>query len=124
MVMSAFRSSVEHAFFAAFENETWLNPKYRWNGSDVVKDETWDMMPSAVHDADCQAMESGYYAATLHNWNRAAAEYRDNCIAEAKRLYPKRRWNRTLIRARAWARYSGILIWGGNGYKWRGGLAA
>jgi len=92
------------------DNAVILDAGYTWNGSNVVVDTATDMLASAVHDAHCQGMEAGAYAQTLKNWRMAAAEYRRNCIEAG------------MPRWRAWARYMGVLVGGGNEYKWRGSL--
>lgn len=94
-------------FFTCSELSVSFRPSYAWNGSNAVVDTVHDMLASAVHDAECQAMELGIYQASWRNWWRAAREYRRNCIDEG--MNP----------ARAYVRSTGILIGGGNGYKWR-----
>jgi len=83
---------------------------YAWNGSNVVADTATDMRASAVHDAQSQAMGLGIYEPTLKNWRRAASEYRHNCMVDG------------MTTTRAFVRYTGILIGGGNSFKWRGSL--
>lgn len=80
---------------------------YAWNGSNVVADVNECMRASAIHDAHCQGMEEGIYVPSLRNWIEAAAEYRHNCIADG------------MPRWRAWARYTGVVVGGGNQVKWR-----
>lgn len=94
----------------ADDNAVVLDVGYTWNGSNVVVDTKSDMLASAIHDAHCQGMAQGAYHQSLKNWRMAASEYRHNCIQHG------------MPRWRAWTRYLGILIGGGNGYKWRGSL--
>jgi len=70
------------------------------------------MRASALHDVQAQLMHDRVvWLATLSNWNRAAREYASNCVEDGMRRF------------RAWGmRYGGILVGGGNGYKWRGVL--
>ena len=89
------------------ENVILLREAYRWNGSNVVTDTKADMLASGIHDAQCQGMKDGIYRASLRNWERAAREYRRNCITGG------------MSRIRAYARYTGLLVGGGNGYKFR-----
>lgn len=89
-----------------------LKKGYRWNGSNVVVDTRTDMRASAIHDLQAQMMLNGkIFLPTLSNWRRAAQEYASNCVQDG------------MARFRAWGlRFTGILVGGGNGYKWRGSL--
>jgi len=103
-------TTMENPHFNITANFMTLLEGYTWNGSNVVVDTKTDMLASAVHDLQCQLMELGYYEPTLRNWRMAAAEYRRNCMDAGMPWW------------RAWARFTGILVGGGNEYKWRGVL--
>ncbi len=104
--------SRQHSFVGPFYRATarriTLLPDMTWNGSNVVVDTNTDMEASGIHDPTCQLMKSGFYAATLMNWYRAAMEYRHNCRIHG------------MSRTRSLGRLIGLLAGGGNGYKWRG----
>lgn len=97
---------------------------FAWNGSNAVKDTDDSQRGSAVHDACCQAMLAGIYEASWSNWEKAAAEYRVLCTEDGLRRVRSdgRKWRRLragMVRTRAWGRYMGILIGGGQGTKWQ-----
>lgn len=98
---------ISEPYWGADDECVGLYIDYTWNGSNVVADVRTDMLASAIHDAQCQAMRMGFYKGTLRNWRRAAKEYRHNCRIAG------------MPRARAWVRYIGLVVGGGNGYKWR-----
>ena len=110
MKLGADQYLFEGPFYRATRFGITLLPDMTWNGSNVVIDTDSDMEASGVHDPTCQLMELGFYLANLSNWNRAAREYRHNCRTHG------------MSRRRSWARYFGLLVGGGNGYKWRGVL--
>ncbi|MCZ6710334.1 MAG: hypothetical protein O7B25_08225 [Gammaproteobacteria bacterium] len=110
--------------YACLEETCLLRERYAWNGSNVVADTEDSQRASAVHDASCQAMGLDIYEASWKNWERAASEYRQACIEDGlERINSDGKgWVRIRaggVRSRAWTRYSGILVGGGNEYKWR-----